>query len=89
MSSVLVPGLSGLLGNSSKEEWKRCIVTWSESFSSSLMRGASARKSHGARLRDDLFASAKDDSQNVRDNNAAWVAGPSRICFYNGPPPTA
>jgi hypothetical protein len=32
-------------------------------------------------LHDDLFASAKDDNQNVRDNNAAWVAGPSRICF--------
>jgi hypothetical protein len=28
------------------------------------------------------FASVKDSSQNVRDNNAAWVAGPSRICFY-------
>ncbi len=24
---------------------------------------------------------AKDGRQNVRDNNAAWVAGPSRICF--------
>jgi hypothetical protein len=40
-------------------------------------------------LLNDLFASAKDDNQNVRDNNAAWVAGPGRICFYNGPPPTA
>jgi hypothetical protein len=30
------------------------------------------------------FASAKDGSQNIRDNNAAWVAGPSRICFSMG-----
>jgi len=40
------------------------------------------------RLRDDLsfgdLASAKDGRQNVRDNNAAWVAGPSRICFFGG-----
>jgi len=50
----------------------------------------------GVRLRDGLwpprsfvlastrlgdFAGAKDGSQNVRDNNAAWVAGPGRICF--------
>jgi hypothetical protein len=40
----------------------------------------------GVRLRDDLLfecesAKTKDGSQNVRDNNAAWVAGPSRICF--------
>ena len=28
------------------------------------------------------FASVKDSSRNVRDNNAAWVAGPGRICFY-------
>jgi hypothetical protein len=35
----------------------------------------------GVRLRDDLSPPAKDGSQNVRDNNAAWVAGPSRICF--------
>jgi hypothetical protein len=36
-------------------------------------------------LRDDLsfgdLAWAEDGRQNVRDNNAAWVAGPSRICF--------
>jgi hypothetical protein len=23
----------------------------------------------------------EDGSRNVRDNNAAWVAGPSRICL--------
>ncbi len=28
-----------------------------------------------------FFAKAKDDSQNVRDNNAARVAGLGRICF--------
>jgi hypothetical protein len=33
-------------------------------------------------LRFGSFASAKDSSRNVRDNNAAWVAGPGRICFY-------
>jgi hypothetical protein len=35
----------------------------------------------GVQLRDDLSSKAKDGSQNVHDNNAAWVAGPSRICF--------
>jgi len=28
-----------------------------------------------------IFRKAKDGSQNVRDNNAARVAGPGRICF--------
>jgi hypothetical protein len=36
----------------------------------------------GVPLRDDLSPPAKDGGQNVRDNNAAWVAGPSRICFF-------
>ncbi len=35
------------------------------------------------------FASAKDGSQNVRDNNAARVAGPGRICFFFHSSPTA
>jgi len=39
----------------------------------SILRSAVARWS---------FAPAKDGSQNVRDNNAARVAGPGRICFY-------
>jgi len=38
----------------------------------SILRSAVARWS---------FAKAKDSSQNVRDNNAARVAGLSRICF--------
>jgi hypothetical protein len=38
----------------------------------STFRSAIARRS---------FASVKEGSQSVRDNNAAWVAGPSRICF--------
>ena len=29
----------------------------------------------------DFLRLVKDGSQNVRDNNAAWVAGPGRICF--------
>jgi hypothetical protein len=29
-----------------------------------------------------VFASVKDDRQNFRDNNAARVAGPGRICFF-------
>jgi len=28
-----------------------------------------------------VFRLAKDGGSDVRDNNAAWVAGPSRICF--------
>jgi len=32
-------------------------------------------------LRDDLSPPAKGGSQSVRDNSAAWVAGPGRICF--------
>jgi hypothetical protein len=31
--------------------------------------------------RDVSFAQAKDGVQNIRDNNAARVAGPGRICF--------
>src|SRR5271165_4304832 len=27
----------------------------------------------------------KTAAQNVRENNAAWVAGPGRICFMPGP----
>src|SRR5450755_400742 len=38
----------------------------------STFRSATARRS---------FASVKEGSQSVRDNNAAWVAGPGRICF--------
>ena len=38
----------------------------------STFRSAIARRS---------FASVKEGSQSVRDNNAAWVAGPGRICF--------
>ena len=43
-----------------------------------------ARKSleRGCAMIVESFASVKDSSRNVRDNNAAWVAGPSRICFY-------
>jgi hypothetical protein len=39
----------------------------------------------GVRLHDGLPRKRKDGSQNVRDNNAAWVAGPSRICFLTFP----
>jgi hypothetical protein len=35
----------------------------------------------GVQLRDDLPPKAKDGSHDVHDNNAAWVAGPGRICF--------
>jgi hypothetical protein len=35
----------------------------------------------GVQLHDDLSPMVKDDNQNLRDNNAAWVAGPGRICF--------
>ena len=32
-------------------------------------------------LRDGFSLKRKMNSQSVRDNNAAWVAGPGRICF--------
>ncbi len=33
-------------------------------------------------LRDGLSLKRKMNDQSIRDNNAAWVAGPSRICFW-------
>ncbi len=35
-------------------------------------------------LRDGLSLKRKMNDQSIRDNNAAWVAGPSRICFLRG-----
>jgi hypothetical protein len=35
-------------------------------------------------LRDGLSLKRKMNDQSIRDNNAAWVAGPSRICFFAG-----
>jgi hypothetical protein len=32
-------------------------------------------------LHDGLSLKRKMNNQSVRDNNAAWVAGPGRICF--------
>jgi hypothetical protein len=78
MSSVPVPGLNRLLrvllprgieAMNSKPEAQAS----GEHRMQSPLRSAVARWS---------FAKAKDDSQNVRDNNAARVAGPSRICFF-------
>ena len=43
------------------------------------VKGASARRA---------FAEAKDGSRNIHDNSAAWVAGPSRICFLQRLPST-
>jgi hypothetical protein len=37
------------------------------------------------RLRDGFSLKRKMSSQSVRDNNAAWVAGPGRICFLQSP----
>jgi hypothetical protein len=36
------------------------------------------------RLRGGLSLKRKMNDQSIRDNNAAWVAGPGRICFFAG-----
>ncbi len=73
MSSAPAPGLCGLLRNPSCEkDGSAEILTLKREFQGSIEAIALLR----VRWRD-------DGSQNVRDNNAAWVAGPSRICFFS------
>ncbi len=82
MSSVPVPGPSGLLSRPSFEkDGKRGIATLRRKPRCSIER----KVLFGAQLRDGFRSCAKapgeSDGQNIRDNNAAWVAGPGRICF--------
>jgi hypothetical protein len=38
-------------------------------------------RSHERRMGDALSLTRKTAARILRDNNAAWVAGPGRICF--------
>jgi len=76
MSSVPLPGLCGLLRNpSSKEDGN------AESELERKLRGHRCIALLPVQLRDDLSPRRKTAVRNVRDNNAARVAGPGRICF--------
>ena len=77
MSSAPAPGLYGLLRNPPSKEDER-VESDPEAQASGEHRG---RALFGVQLRDHLSPPAKDGRQCIRDNNAAWVAGPGRICF--------
>lgn len=77
MSSVPVPGLHGLLGNPSFGKDEKCLNRDPEAQASGEHR---CNALFGERLRDDFRFGERQRSE-IRDNDAAWVAGPSRICF--------
>jgi len=62
----------------SKAGWKRLNRKNSRCEPRGNIVGLRALTSSGARC---SFAYAKDGKQNIRDNGAARVAGPGRICF--------
>lgn len=76
MSSALVPGLCGLLKKSSPGRMEALNV-----LPERKPRESSLQALFGVRLRDVLSLRRKTTTQSIRDNNAARVAGPSRICF--------
>jgi hypothetical protein len=77
MSSAPLPGLCGLLEKSSPWEDGSAECTPEAQVSGVLLQALS-----GVRLRDVLSLRRKTTTQSVRDNNAARVAGPGRICFF-------
>jgi len=82
MSSAPVPALRPSQGSFFREGFRRWILALKRELQvasfESTFRSAGERWS---------FASRKMTVQNVRDNNAAWVAGPGRICFSWSPHP--
>jgi hypothetical protein len=76
MSSVPVPALRPSQESFFREGFKRWILILERE-----LQAASFERTFRSAVERWSFASRKMAVQNVRDNNAAWVAGPSRICF--------
>jgi len=84
MTRELVPGRCGLRRNP-PFQGRMEALNW-KTRGANLGRTLSDRALSRAPVGDALSLLAKDGRQNIRDNNAARVAGPGRICFWRPAP---